>query len=87
MRGLFIVWFILSVAYVARRGNARFTFGRQLSDQEGDRTGFLNRAFNMCTRFAASASALRRGIGRLTMSSNGRCSAPFSLGSYARYKA
>ena len=45
MRGLFIVWFILSVAYVARRGNARFTFGRQLSDQEGDRTGFLNRAF------------------------------------------
>ena len=32
MRGLFIVWFILSVAYVARRGNARFTFGRQLSD-------------------------------------------------------
>ena len=45
MRWLFIVWFILSVTYMARRGNARFTFGRQLSDQEGDRTGFLNRAF------------------------------------------
>ncbi|BEU25170.1 aspartyl/asparaginyl beta-hydroxylase domain-containing protein [Paraburkholderia sp. 22B1P] len=32
MRWLFIVWFILSVTYVAKRGNARFTFGRQLSD-------------------------------------------------------
>jgi beta-hydroxylase len=32
MRWLFVFWLILSVAYVARRGTARFTFGRQLSD-------------------------------------------------------
>lgn len=32
MRWIFLLWFVFSASYVARRGNARFSFGRQLSD-------------------------------------------------------
>ena len=32
MRWLFLLWFVISVTYVIRRGNARFAFARQLSD-------------------------------------------------------
>ncbi|OCS51298.1 aspartyl/asparaginyl beta-hydroxylase domain-containing protein [Ralstonia pickettii] len=32
MRWLFVLWFVASVVYVVRRGEARFTLARQLSD-------------------------------------------------------